>query len=301
MTESRRDRLLRTAQDRVTRLEQGRRTGLFVAVTRRFLDIDGFTYGALMAIELFTTVLPLMILSFGYFSGFADNASIGTMFVHQLDLTGSTEQTVRAAFGTSDALRSSWTIIGMAGWLFWGIPMAITVAGMFAKAWGREQFTLLERLWRGGLWFVIYLVTMIVRERIAFGISGHAGPQVGFYLVTLVPIWLFWTLTPVLLVREGSRGRRFLIEAGLAGLVIDGVILPLATRTIFPHLLSGWTSFGPIGVAMGLMTWCGVLGYGWVATACFSAVLWERAAPIPTVIAAQSDSGYPAADPGPDE
>jgi len=289
VADGRLDRLRQTAQDRVTRLEQGRRTGLFVAVTRRFLDIDGVTYGALISIELFTTVLPLMILSFGYFSGFADNASIGTMFVRQLDLTGSTGQTVRDAFGTSDALRSSWTVIGMAGWLIWGIPMAITVAGMFAKAWEREPFSVWERLGRGGAWFLIYLATLIIRERIAFGLSARPGPQVGLFVVALIPVWLFWTLTPVLLVRDGSRGRRFLIQAGLAGVVIDGIILPLATRTVFPHLLSGWTSFGPIGVAMALMTWCAILGYGWVVTACVSAVLWERAAPIRTVIAAQTD------------
>jgi hypothetical protein len=54
--------------------------------------------------------------------------------------------------------------------------------------------------------------------------------------------------------------------------------------------LIGWTSFGPIGVAMGAMSWCLVVGYGWATTACFGAVLWERAAPIPTVIAAQTDT-----------
>ena len=109
-------------------------------------------------------------------------------------------------------------------------------------------------------------------------------------MVSLLPVWLFWTLTPVLLVRGGARGKKFLAEAGLAGLVIDGVILALGTRIVFPHLLSGWTIFGPIGVAMAVMTWCGVLGFGWVITACFSAVLWERSAPIPIVAAAQSET-----------
>src|SRR3954452_23316346 len=119
-------RLRHTAEVRAARLEQGRRTGLFVAVGKRFVQIDGAVFGGLMAIELFTTVLPLMILSFGYFSGFAANASIGTMFVQQLGLTGSTGQNVRESLGPSDAMRSSWTVIGMAGWLIWGIPMAIT-------------------------------------------------------------------------------------------------------------------------------------------------------------------------------
>jgi hypothetical protein len=290
VADSRRDRLRRTAQGRVAQLEQGRRTGLFVAVTRRFFEIDGLTFGALISIELFTTVLPLVLLGFGYFSSFAGDATLGDVVVRQLDLTGSTEQTVRAAFGTSDALRSSWTVIGMAGWLVWGIPMAITVASMFAKAWRREPFTLAQRLWRGVVWFVVYLATLLVRELILIAIAHQPAWHVGLYLLALVPDWLFWTLTPVILVREGSHGKRFLLEAGLAGMLIDGVIVSTATNFLFPHLLSGWIIFGPIGVAMAAMSWCLVVGYAWVATACFSAVLWERAAPIPTVIAAQRDA-----------
>ncbi len=70
-------------------------------------------------------------------------------------------------------------------------------------------------------------------------------------------------------------------------MVIEGIILPLAARVVFPKLLVGWVGFGPIGVAMALMTWCGVIGVGWVATACVTAVLWERNAPATTVIETQ--------------
>jgi hypothetical protein len=235
-------------------------------------------------------VLPLIILGFGYISGFANNASVGNVFVRQLGLNGATANVVRTAFGTSKALQSSWTVLGLAGWLVWGIPMAITVAGMFAKAWRREQFTLLQRLGRGIGWFVLYLVMLVVRERIAFGVSREPGPQVGLFVVSLIPVWFFWTVTPALLVRNGGRGKKYLAQAGLAGLLIDGVILGLGTRIVFPHLISGWTLFGPIGVAMAVMTWCGVLGFGWVITACFSAALWERSAPIPVVVAAETDT-----------
>jgi hypothetical protein len=291
VSEGRLDRLRRTTQQRATQLEQGRRTGLLMAVEKRFGEIDGGTYGGLMAIELFTTVLPLIILGFGYLSGFAEQASVGNLFVHQLGLTGSSEQNVRAVFGTSEALKSSWTVVGLAGFLIWGIPMAITVAGMFAKAWQREPFSLGERLWRGTAWFVLYLVTLAVRERIGFGVTPHVGSQIVFFLLSLVPVWLFWTVTPVLLVRDGARGKKFLAQAGLAGVVIDGIFIALATRIFFPPLVSGWTNFGPIGVAMALMTWCGVLGFGWVITACLSGVMWERSAPISTVIAVESEVG----------
>ena len=87
--------------------------------------------------------------------------------------------------------------------------------------------------------------------------------------------------------REGGKGPKHLMLAGLAGVVIEGIVLPLAARVVFPKLLEGWVGFGPIGVSMALMTWCGVIGVGWVATACVTAVLWERNAPATTVIEAQ--------------
>ncbi len=66
--------------------------------------------------------------------------------------------------------------------------------------------------------------------------------------------------------------------------------LPIASRLVFPALLKGWTGFGPIGVALTLMTWCGVLGVGWVVTACTGAIIWERSAPAETVIDSQLSS-----------
>ena len=41
---------------------------------------------------------------------------------------------------------------------------------------------------------------------------------------------------------------------------------------------------------MAIITWCGAIAIGWVATACVGAVLWERSAPADTVITAQTDT-----------
>jgi hypothetical protein len=81
---------------------------------------------------------------------------------------------------------------------------------------------------------------------------------------------------------------KYLALAGLAGVVIDGIIVPVIGRIIFPGVIDAWASFGPIGVAMAIMTWCGILGTAWVITACVGAVLWERTAPTDTVIGAQA-------------
>ncbi|HME76013.1 MAG TPA: hypothetical protein VKI00_10270 [Mycobacterium sp.] len=274
--------------ERYRRLAESRKKGPAAAVAARFTEIDGATLGGLVSIELFTTVIPLIIIGFDYFSGFAENESPGALIIRELGLVYPLTERVRAAFGDSSGFRSSWTFIGVAGFLVWGIPMSITIAGIFAKAWRREQFGLGQRLLRGATWFVLYLTMIGLRERIAFG-GEHAGAMRALlFVVALVPVWVFWSLTPVLLVRDGARGWSYLALAGLAGVVIDGTILPLAARILFPPLLNGWNGFGPIGVAMALMTWCGVIGIGWVVTACVGAVLWERMAPSDTVIESQT-------------
>ena len=278
----------RRLKERYRRLEDSRKKRPAAAIVARFNEIDGGTLGVLVSIELFTTVIPLIIIGFSYVSGFAENVSPGTVFIRNLGLGYPLNDRVRAAFGASSGLRSSWTFIGVAGFLVWGIPMSITIAGIFAKAWRREQFGLGERLLRGAMWFVLYLTMIALRERITFGSDQTGAIRALLFVAALVPVWIFWSLTPVLLVRDGGRGRTYLALAGLAGVLIDGTILPLAARILFPQLLSGWDGFGPIGVAMALITWCMVIGIGWIVTACVGAVLWERTAPSETVIESQT-------------
>jgi len=282
-----RDDIRRRVEKRRRQLMESRKLSPVAAVVARFKEIDGGTQGVLMAVQLFTVVIPLMILGFSYFSGFAENASPGTVWIRELGLDGANSEAVRGAFGDTAELQSYWTLLGIAAFLFWGIPMSIMVASMFAKAWDREQFGAGQRLARGLLWFLLYLMMILLRERIAYG-ADYTGPtQLLMFVIALVPVWVFWSLTPVVLVRDGARGTRYLALAGLAGVAIDGILIPVAGRLIFPTVIGAWTEFGPIGIAMALMTWCGVLGAGWVVTACVGAVLWERTAPTQTVVEAQ--------------
>ncbi|MCV7021504.1 hypothetical protein [Mycolicibacterium aichiense] len=277
----------RRLEERYRRLQESRRLKPLTAWVTRYNDIDGGTQGALVSTQLFTTVIPLMVIGFSYMQGFADNASPGTIFTRQFGLEHPLSDRLREAFGNSAGLRADWTLIGVASFLVWGIPMASSVATIFAKAWRREQYSLVTRLLRGTAWFALYLVSIAVRERIMFGHHHHGLPRALLFVVGLLPVWLFWSLTPVLLVRDGGRGVSPLALAGLAGVVIDGIVIPLGSRLVFPSLLHDWDGFGPIGVAMALLIWCGAVGTGWVLTACAGAVLWERNAPSEMVVDSQ--------------
>jgi hypothetical protein len=157
--------------------------------------------------------------------------------------------------------------------------MSIRVATIFAQAWRRHQFGMAEKLGRGAAWFVLYLGIMTAHERIGFTGQHEAGVRAALLVVSLVPVWIFWSLTPLMLVRDGGRGWKYHLLAGFTGVVIDGIVITAVVRVGFPILLQGWTGFGPMGVAMTLMTWCGVIATGWVAIACTSAIIWERIAP----------------------
>lgn len=284
---------VRTREDvrtRLQRLAATRRLSFAAAVRARFSEIDGGNQAVLVSVQLFTVVIPLMILGFGYFEGFATNASPGIVWIRELGLVEPAAGQVREAFGDSAGLRSLWSALGLTAFLIWGIPMAITVAGMFAKAWRREQFGKVQKVLRGAAWFTLYLGMLVLRERIAYGTEHGGLTQALLFVVALIPVWVFWSLTPAVLVRDGGRGLRYLALAGLAGVVIDGILIPLGGRLLFPPVITGWNSFGPIGIAMALFTWCGVLGAGWAITACTGAVLWERLAPAETVVDAQTDT-----------
>ncbi|WP_367337144.1 hypothetical protein [Phycicoccus sp.] len=250
------------------------------SAARRFWRIDGIDQSGLLAMELFTTVLPLTILGFSAAKGFAADVSVGEIFIRQLRLDGQAAEQVRSAFGSMSGTQTWWTVMGLAGFLIWGVPMALTVSKMYAAAWQRPELPTMTRLWRGALWFALYLPTMFVSERL--GMAGRAS-EIGEWLpftISLLPPLLFWSLTPVLLLPGVPHRRGDLLRYGLVGVLVNAVILRLAGRLVFPQLLAGWEGFGPIGVAMTLLTWSLVLGVGWVLTACLTGVMVDSTAPL---------------------
>ena len=283
MEENPLDALKETLTLRMEQLEDSRRLGLPVSASRRFFEIEGLDLGGLLALELFTTVIPLILIGFGWFSDFSSQLSFGDLLIRQLELEGDGASQVRGLFGTGASLKSTWTVVGLASFLVWGIPMASQVAKTFARAWRRERFGFFEEVWRGAGWFVLFLLTQVATVAVTTVRIDHV-PHILFNLLGLLPSFILWFATPAILVRHGATGWKHLAWCGVAGVVIDAVLIRLVTRILLPALLSGWEGFGPIGAAMTLMTWCTVVAALWVITACLGAVLWERNAPAELVL-----------------
>ena len=213
--------LKETVVSHVEQLEASRRLGVPVATTRRFFEIEGLDLGGLLALELFTTVIPLILIGFGWFSGFSNSLSFGDLLIRQLELHGDGASQVRGLFGTGASLKSTWTVVGLASFLVWGIPMSSQVAKTFARAWRRERFAFL----RGG----------VARRAVVLPVPRHPGapasrlgsrhvawvPPIVFHRPRPAAVFVLWSATPAILVRNGANGWKHLMWCGLAGVVLD--------------------------------------------------------------------------------
>jgi len=274
--------------DAYERLEETKRLGVLVAATRRFFAIEGLDLAGLLALELFTTIIPLVLLGYGWAVKFSPRLSMGDFLIDWMDLDGPSATIVNDLFGTGASIRSVWTVAGLAGFLVWGIPMSAQVAKVWARAFQRERFAFWSEVWRGAAWFVVLMVS----QSIGLGFVREPTSVVGFLvnLLSFVPGFLLWAISPTILIRNGRLGWRQFAWCGLVGVVLDNLFARITLRWVFPQLLKGWVGFGPIGAAMALMTTCTVIAVLWVASACLGAVLWERKTPAQTVLTSRQPS-----------
>lgn len=273
------------AEQRLADAEDRRGWGILVACLRRFVAIEGFDLAGLISLELFLTVVPLTILGYALFMPHHAGNAVGELYVRQLHLSGTNAQLVSQTFGTVDELRQENTTFWDGfSWLIWGVPMALTVAKVFAKAWSLPEPGFRTQLWRGALWFVLYLVSTVSADFLEVGtrqVLHHS--FLGFALglaASTVPLVVLWAVSHPLLVPGARWNWTTMLLIGLVGAVLNGPVLRMAEVPAFPLFMSWWEGFGPLGVAMTLLTWSTVQGVGWVVAACVGAVVVERRRPI---------------------
>jgi hypothetical protein len=273
------------------RLEDSKRLGVPVATTRRFFEIEGLDLAGLLALELFTTIIPLVLIGYGWAVQFSNTLSIGDFLIRWMQLDGASASIVNDLFGTGASLRSLWTLTGLGGFLFWGIPMSAQVAKTWARAFRRERFPFWTEVGRGAVWFVVLMVT----QAIGLALARRPDSVIDFLvnLAGFVPGFVLWAVSPAILIRNGRLGWRQFVWCGLVGVILDNVFARFTLRWIFPQLLDGWVGFGPIGAAMALMTTCTIIATLWVVSACMGAVIWERKAPADTVVVSQQPVQQP--------
>ncbi len=268
-------------EDRLAAAERRRGLGLVVGTLRRFLSIDGFDLAGLVSLELFLTVFPITIVGYAVLAPAKARRSVGELMARQLHLSGDNATLVIQTFGDSASLRSAYdSVSGILGFVIWGIPMSFTVTRVFIKAWRRADPRFWSQVWRGACWFSLYLVASFGSDVVEQTVKHTIGRSLLGFVVGmaagLLPLIVLWAASHPILVPDAGWDLAAMTVVGLSGAVLNGLVLRLTEVAAFPSLMSWWTGFGPLGVAMTLLTWSLVQGVGWVLTACLGAVLVER-------------------------
>ena len=261
------DKLTDSAEAAFDKLESTRSVGIFVTTGKKFFKINGIDLAGLLTLEFFTTLIPIMILGASGLSGFNQKFNIGDAIVNRLGLTGNAAKTIHDAFPAASDLKSFYSFFGLLSFLIWGIPLAIQVGRIFASAYNSRRFTLGSEIFRGIVWFTLFLVTLSVSN--IFPSDESLALRALDFIARFAAVYLFWVFTPALLVRDGIAGIKFLMLVGFAGAIVDALILPILFKYTIPILLNSWEGFGSIGIAMTIATWCAVKSTGWVLIACF--------------------------------
>ena len=265
-------------------LERSRHVGVLLLTQRRFKEVEGGELSVLITLSLFIAMVPVVLLIFSWLTGFSSSANLASFIIRHYDLHEPVAGIVRDTFASASADRSSSSVLGVASWAVAGFPLAVSVQKTFARAWRVPMLPWMASYLRGGLWFLLYVATQLGVEAATWTLGRNLGLGVAAGLAGLALIFVLWLATPHLLLGKDLGGWRGLLPTAVAGTVVT-VGLRLLSLLLLPRWLASWAiPFGAIGTSLALLLLVQLLATGWVVTAAFGAVWWERIVDQGTVI-----------------
>ena len=279
------NRFVRWGERRLTPFANGRLGSLALGFLRRYGDSSENSASAL-TLEVFLSLVPalLAVYAIADLSRVKDNV-LARHLINHLHLNGETAAIVREEFGTVAHNAAAASILGLGGFLVFGLAIGELLSEFYARAWRVEVGSLKDK-WRFAVWFVVALILMglqVSEEDVVKSLDW----------VLLIPVWLivlvvFWLWTPWFLLHRQ-------IEFGqlLPGAVLVAVTYTVA-MTVSQFFVGDWINtdghhFGAFGVALALLTWGQVMGGLALGCAAFSPAYvewragWKRtgASPFP--------------------
>jgi len=228
--------------------------------------------GSAATIYLLLSVGPFVLAATGFFHAVGGNTNVlARALIERQQLSGDTARLVRETFGTASHNALAASIVGLVGFLVWGIGVGGIYQDVYARAW-RVQVRTRSDPARFTVWFLVvsgltglYFVSAGTLKK------GGWASAVPVYLVVSTSFWLW---TPYYLLRARIGLRQLLPGALLAGLLLVGAT---ATSPVFLGLWlnSNGRYFGPFGVVIALLAWWFILTTISVASAVFSPV-WRQ-------------------------
>jgi membrane protein len=227
---------------------------------RRFFDVQGFDRAMAIGAYAYSALIPAVIV---YSAAVTDERSFADELVKKFDLSGSTADSIRAAFGAAPSAQSGVTAFGVLLLIVAGLSFARAMQRLYENAYGLPPLSMRNTKW-ALLWLLLLGIAAEARPHL------DRGPVTGLLLSAAV-----WLATPYLLLGRRVHWSRLIGVALLSALGMSGV--GIYTVIYMPHAISDSAQqYGVFGIGFALLSWLFVSACVLVAAATGGAMITER-------------------------
>lgn len=219
----------------------------------------------------FTALVPLLVIASAFLPG---TDGLATELIRRFHLRGDTAQLVHEVFAQPDAVRQS------VSWL--GVVLLIAAALSFTRALQRVY----EHAWRletrglagtraGLIWIGGVVVWSTLFAAVRDWLLGLTGP-VGSLTILLAGNAALWLWSPWILLAGRVDWRALVPSALLTSVAMSAI--SVGSVIYMPEAIGrSATHYGPIGIAIALVSWLVGIGFALTVSAGVGAVLGEQA------------------------
>jgi uncharacterized BrkB/YihY/UPF0761 family membrane protein len=243
---------------------------------RRFDEIEGKHLALVIAVNLFISVIPLLILGYAFLEAFNPQRDFGTVAVHTFHLTGSTARLVQQTFTNAESGKNTALSISLISLLVTGFDVSATVQVAYARAFKVTPLSGVHKYLRGATWLVVLLVV-------------SAGSLTGRYLASGRPWWFlvlviccylllqfgFFMVTPRLLL-DLPFAWRDLVPGAVISTGAAVIVAGVSSFELHSWLRAYGLAYGAFGIALSIIAYVTVIALFWVWVATVMGTYWER-------------------------
>lgn len=208
----------------------------------------------------FTALVPLLVIASAFLPG---TDGLANELISRFHLHGSTAQLVREVFAQPDAVRQSISWLGVA--LLVGAALSFTrgLQRVYERAWRLDARGLAGT--RAGLiWIGCIVVWSTLFSAAREWLLGLTGP-VASLIVLLTGDAVLWLWSPWILLARRVDWRRLVPTALLTAVAMTAI--SVGSVIYMPEAIGrSATHYGPIGIAIALVSW--LVGVGFALTVC---------------------------------
>lgn len=221
----------------------------------------------------FTAIVPLLVIAAAFLPG---TDGLPSVLIRRFHLHDPTAAGVRDAFAQPEAVRQSISWFGVALLLVAALSFTRALQRVYERAWRLEARgfagTRAGLLWLGGI--VVWATAFSAARR---GLLDLLGP-IGSLAILLAGDAALWLWSPWVLLGGRIDWRPLVPTAVLTSVALTAI--SVSSIVYMPQAIGrSATHYGPIGIAIALVSW--LVGIGFALTACagVGAVLGELLAP----------------------